>query len=1103
MQLFDLYKVSLNGTKLIEASAGTGKTYTLSGLYIRYIVEKRLTPDQILVVTFTKAATAELKGRLRQQLIECKNHLSGFHEVSKDDNKHLFELYESYKNEQHYPDALKLVSLAIICFDQASVFTINSFCQKILDDFNSECQLPVLAELINTDDEIKNYVYDFWRFKQKELSVDLLALIPDIEKIINKFKWLLSKSHYKSIGFRDIEINSKSLGETLSDLKILWESDKELLMDFIYCGKFSGNKYPKKSREKYKNDIEEFLNGQLTDVSKFTAESLKSNLNKDQTVYTFPDFFHQLEPIISEREIFVSQFLQECWNYILERLDKNLQENGIYSYSDQIRLVYQAVKTNSNLAHSISNQWQCVMIDEFQDTDALQFEIFNSCFNQGRNSLIYVGDPKQAIYDFRGADVFVYEKAKLSVDEIYNLETNWRSSEEMLNVSNSMFDSNNSFLLNAIAFHPSKSKDDQSSQLIDKEYSNALAVINSPAMNRHEKLKNELLRLLNFAEIQTASETRKLQEKDIAILVKTNSEAIELYEFLISENFSVTLSSEASIFTTEIAKQLHYLIRAILFPSKENVFTTYQGIFFQMNIAEIHSLNIEELTSEFIALRVQSQQQGLSESLNIFLQEKNVYENLLSRNDGERHYTDLIHLLELFQQQQDNGLSLEQLYEWLIKQISKPENINDNNENQKRRLESDGQKITIMTIHKSKGLEFPIVFIPNIEKIKPIGLNDGKLLNSIVAVHDNDNNGIIDWRGTEEAVAKFQLEQEAELMRVLYVAITRAKFRVYLGADFDKNLDRLAITRLFKNLEVNSANIKDFIIDIDERTNHFNDSNITPALILTPFKGEISQPLSVYSFSSLTKNHQYYAETDEEGKKKENFESFFDFPGGTKSGTMQHHILEELDFNAAKSVIQQVSERQLKENGYDLKWSECLAQQIHTVLNTKLWNDGFELKNVRNKIVEMEFLLPLETVDKVIISRWLSQHRNKSTEFSNDSLKGFLTGFIDLIVEFNKKFYIIDYKSNYLGKSFEDYSFLNLEKSVQHHYYDLQYLLYTVAFTRFLQNKIPDFDYSRDFGGVAYIFIRGMKPDEAGQGVYFNKPDKKLIDEILSEFSHG
>ncbi|HPI96072.1 MAG TPA: UvrD-helicase domain-containing protein, partial [Gammaproteobacteria bacterium] len=404
----------------IEASAGTGKTYTLSGLYIRYIVEKRLTPDQILVVTFTKAATAELKGRLRQQLIECKNHLSGYHEVSKEDNEQLYELYESYKDEQHYPDALKLVSLAIICFDQASVFTINSFCQKILDDFNSECQSPVLAELINTDDEIKNYVYDFWRFMQKELSVDLLALIPDIEKIINKFKWLLSKSHYKSIGFRDIEINSKSLGETLSDLKILWESDKELLMDFIYCGKFSGNKYPKKSREKYKNDIEEFLNGQLTDVSKFTAESLKSNLNKDQNVDTFPDFYLQLEPIISEREIFVSQFLQECWNYILERLDKNLQENGIYSYSDQIRLVYQAVKTNSNLAHSISNQWQCVMIDEFQDTDALQFEIFNRCFNQGQNSLIYVGDPKQAIYDFRGADVFVYEKAKLSVDEIYN-----------------------------------------------------------------------------------------------------------------------------------------------------------------------------------------------------------------------------------------------------------------------------------------------------------------------------------------------------------------------------------------------------------------------------------------------------------------------------------------------------------------------------------------------------------------------------------------------------------------------------------------------------------------------------------------------------------
>jgi exodeoxyribonuclease V beta subunit len=1099
MQIFDLYNENLDGTKLIEASAGTGKTFTLSGLYIRYIVEKKLTPEQILVVTFTKAATAELKSRLREQLIQCKNHLLGIKLV---DQKHqqLFDLYESYRQQA---SAIKYVELALICFDQAAIYTINGFCQKVIDDFNSDCGSPVFQELIVKKDYVKKFVYEFWRMQQKSTAIEILASIPPIDKVINKINGLLNKSHYKQVKPEIDWHATQEIYKDYTELAQQWDEQEETLLDYILSGDFHGNTYRIANRNIYAQEMLNFFSSFNGNVLKFCADYIESKLGKKNTLKPMPRFFMAFETFYNKvfytykvgttgNNISIS-YIYECFKYVQTQLSKQRIEEGKFDYSDQISVVHEGIANNPKLVSAIASQWHCVMVDEFQDTDNRQLDIFDKCFNDGQHDLIYVGDPKQAIYDFRGADVFVYNQAKGQTKQQFNLATNWRSSDKMLAVSNAMFDFDNAFKFPWLAFNPSLPKPEQKLQLQD--IYPPVAIIDCEQEKRKQALANEIKRF--FAEAQVNNE--QVQPENCAILVNKNKDALELYEYLLSLNIGVSLWSDSGVMGTLVAKQLYFLIRALNYPSHSNLFTTLHGLFFEVSLNQLQQLELEELLAEFVEYRLQINKLNIIDVLEQIFIDKKVYAKLLQRIDGERHYADLQHMMELLQEQIEQGSNHNQIEQWLATQIQQVE-VMENDEQRKRRIESDSKKMAIMTIHKSKGLEFDHVFIPYADKINTSSSNENINLRACLAAHDEDNNGVLYWRHSKTAQASHTFEKQAENIRNLYVAITRAKFRVYLGVDTEaKSYDKLPIAQLIKNIEADPKYCAT-VIDKVIQDNHTDDETVVlskPAV----FKRQLLKPQSIYSFSALARNQTIGFETYEEAKEID-YNDYFQFPKGSKSGTMQHEILENIQFDAPIESINTEVVKQLNKYDFDGKWSNCLSQQMHAILNTHLWQDGPSLSQVENSIDEMEFMLPIDSISNDKVSKWLSDHRNTATAFTQEKLQGYLTGFIDLVFEFNNKYYVVDYKSNYLGSNFSDYSSDNLKIAIEHHYYDLQYLLYCVALIKYLQITVDGFDYDKHFGGVAYIFTRGIN-GQAGQGVYSHKPDVNLINEMIGEFDAG
>ncbi len=1100
MNVFDLYSANLDGTKLIEASAGTGKTFTLAGLYIRYIVEKQLTPEQILVLTFTTAATAELKSRLREQLLQCKNHLLGIELVEQGP---LYELYQSYSEQD---SAVKYIELALICFDQAAIYTINGFCQKIIDDYNSDCGSPVFQELIDKKSEVKKRVYTFWRQQQKNIPEEFLATIPPIDKVINKINGLLNKSHYKQIA---PVISWDQIPDIYAEYKVLgqqWKDQKDRLLDYILSGDFHGGTYRIANRDNYAKDMNVFFNSLDGNVLKFCADYIESKLGKKNSLKPMPSFFIDFEKFYN-KVIFTYKvgnkigkagnnlamsYLYECFKYVKKQLITQRTEEGKFDYADQISVVHDNVINNPNLVSHIGQQWRCIMVDEFQDTDGLQLNIFDQCFNDDQHDLIYVGDPKQAIYDFRGADVFVYNRAKQQTKKQFNLATNWRSSDKMLAVTNAMFDFQQSFKFPWLVFAPSMAKPNQQNQI--KDVYPPLAIIDCDHAYRKFFLAHEIKRFLAEALVND----EKVKAENCAILVNRNQDAIELYEFLLSEDIGVSLWSESGIFATEIAKQFYYLIRALNYPSQSHIFTALHGLFFDVSLNDLFQLDIEKVLAEFVDYRLQMNKEDIVKVIGTIFDDKQVYARILRRNDGERHYADLHHVFELLKEQVDLGKNHNHMEQWLATQIQQVEMM-ESDEQRKRRIESDSKKISIMTIHKSKGLEFDHIFIPYADKITDRASNDNINLRACLATHDENNNGVLYWKHSKNAQSSHAFEKQAENVRNLYVALTRARHRVYLGLDSSlKTYEHLPITGLINQVRDNS----DYCAVVNEQLIDQQIETSAPIQLNKPriFRRNLLKPQSIYSFSSLSRKQHITHETLDDDGQQLDYGNYFHFPKGSRSGTMQHEILENITFDMPRGDILIEVENLLNKYGFDLRWSDCLTHTIYTIVNTALWIDGPSLATIDNSIDEMEFMLPIGDINNRDICQWLSEYRQIDTPFDQDKLQGYLTGFIDLVFQVDDKYYVVDYKSNHLGYAPDDYANDRLKQAIEHHFYDLQYLLYTVALVKYLQIKVNAFDYDQHFGGVAYIFTRGVVDGQPGHGVYYDKPDKSLIKKMIGAF---
>lgn len=1173
----------LTGKALIEASAGTGKTFTIATLYLRLLLghgsspfPRPLSVNEILVVTFTEAATEELKGRIRARIRDAK--LAFSRGTTKDPI--LKDLIEDVQNAEA---ATSILSIAERQMDDCAIFTIHGFCQRMLTQFSLDTNTSSTCKLIDDEEAIKKQIVaDFWRASLYTIDKDIASEVrgywqtpSDLLGSIGRFlsgSAINIKTEEKSIG-KSVEALHDQRLEIINNLKrkiLNYEEDD--LLSAIFNSGINKRSYTKTSTPKWVSAVFEWAREQNTGLAtpspldKFASSTLLEKTQQGKTPSL--DLFDDIEEFVSSNNNFKGDLLRLAITECRTKYRQLKDELNLISFDDLLSKLERALRGRSGefLAEQIQSQYPFAMIDEFQDTDALQFSIFNSIYTEREDSelgLFMIGDPKQAIYAFRGADIHTYIKAKKSVDSTYTLSKNWRSTHEVVSSVNAVFNlSNNPFLYkDEIDFISTSS----ASAPNEKQWSKA--GIEMAAMNIWNKdndslpvgkfdyesamaanTANEINTLLTTegSTLADGKSVRKIRAGDIAILVRTGRQAGIVQEALEKKNIpSVYLSSNGSVYDSDEARDLLLFLRCISNTKDErSVRAALSTSLFGLTAQELDELNrdenkwdrkVQELTGYLLAWTYN----GVSAAIRKFITDNELPKKLQSRIGGERSLTNLLHLAELLQNESstiDNNLSLLQL---LDDHISSP---NTNSEEQQLRLESDKNLVKVITIHKSKGLEYNLVFLPFAMSFQDV---------KVPLYYDESlEKMVLDLDQTDESMSLADIERTAEDLRILYVALTRSVYGAYLG---------VCPIQDGRRIKGNSAAHKSglgFLIQggeklpaegFLERLMTLVDSSEHIALISDPedtvatsnvysaegfetpkkariFQGDIEKNWWVTSFSSLSRHTSSHdASSDmatlepelfDKDKKNEPSQgheqleqSIFTFPRGAAIGTFLHTIFEEIDYTKPASCEETTHTlRSLMEiNSIDPEWETVLLNMISTTLTTPMDNKGFTLDTLtsQSKLVEMEFLIPIEHLNCDEFNSILLEYEelySQGNHLAFDDVKGLLKGFIDLTFYHDGKYYVLDWKSNHLGDEIEAYSQGAMSEAIADHRYDVQYNLYTLALHRFLGKKISNYDYNTHVGGCYYIFLRGLQSG-TDFGIYFKKPKLELIEELDTLFT--
>lgn len=1240
MQPLDLINVPLDSVNLIEASAGTGKTYAISNLYLRFVLEKGFHVQSILVVTFTEAATKELKERLRNILDEaysllCMPEL----EQALSGDSHLKAILRKYccptgdwrkLDAKLIEIAQKRLRLAVVSFDEAAIFTIHGFCQRMLNENACESNMPFDLELMTQDNDLlKQVVHDFWRkFAARDdlltktlLGNNLIAL----DKLLELAKTLRKKPDIVPF-LVQTPVNCPDFDAIFNKLKRLWKAQQNQIIAIL---KDKDNKLSR-AQDKYKEAVID-ENAKILDqisedcptiepIKKFAYASLNDAITdsekkkgveaKPHRFFTLCDQF--LDTINQKKADILRDFVQ----HVQKKFGSLKRSLNVMSFDDMLLNLREALKKDeSKRFHAlIRSRFKVAMIDEFQDTDPVQCDIFRSVFmddstgnHSGSHAVFLIGDPKQSIYKFRGADIFAYLDAKKLAKKCWTLDTNFRSEADLVSAVNYLFIQDDNATVSG--FHPfveadipfyavkSSGRAEKDGRLMeDAEYQRLLLeilYIDNPESSDDKPLNAdkgralateatarkivELLKKGRDGAVRFVSEENKkevlLKPSDIAALVRSHKEARMLQQALSRYGVPSVLQSTGNIFASDEAKQFVYLLAAVAEPSERTLRPLLLTPFVDMGFEHLKDISDAEMQTwhqQLLELNELWKRNGFMSMFNRFMRQNSVKERFLSKNNGERALTNILHLAELLNKQvMESKLGSDGLAKWFDEMISEPEEKPE----YELYLERDADAVRILTVHASKGLEFKIVFCPFewSRHYAPYWLKDASCLEFYDRKNghwglDLDKNGLA-WQGHKECVWQDEL---AENLRLLYVAVTRARNKCFLVAGKMNNVQLSALNYLlrakdFKTIatyisEMNptgngsTKKVKELVEEMQKYLERLASSSkglistkmLSSERLTAPFSERFTftqaqstqlEPVDfsetietdwgIGSFTWLTKNIGHGHQEAEPVKGSEEVEvqdvaaapiSLLAktpplLPPGARTGSAVHEMFEELDF-VKQTNLDGIVREKLKKYGIGASRDQNIDELVeHTkillqnVLKTSIpAADNLMLDTVSkdNRLNELEFFYPIQNISPgVLVSVFKTHGTDVSKDFSEQlgrlgfSLKnGFMGGFIDLFFEHNGRYYVLDWKTNWLGDSHDAYSDEAIKQVMYGSYYVLQYHLYTVAMHLYLQNKMHNYDYDKHFGGVVYVFVRGMTPEKPGHSVFFDKPCFDLISNI-------
>jgi exodeoxyribonuclease V beta subunit len=1076
---FDVISQTLEGKFTIEASAGTGKTYSLAILVLRLILEKKLPIEQILLVTFTEAAAGELKERtnkfIRLALLELEDE-------GKSKDKTITELVK--KNSHSKEEIKALLNEALLDIDKATMSTIHSFCQQTLNEFAFETGQVFGKELITDISEIvEKEVNTYWRENIAISDVDL---------------------------WNYLNINKKSIWKQAVEKKL---NGQEFCLLLNSCNSLDDLK---KCEEIAKLDFLDKIESQLPNLKKLTnkgvkylesAEAFFNYLSKKDNEIKF-DFLEIFAKEIAEVRDFKAQevnfkrsishyFLNTAANQIIPNIQTRLEQKNALTFDSLIKSLYEK-REDERLQKFMREKYKAVFVDEFQDTDPYQYGIFEEIFQKNEESILFfIGDPKQSIYAWRQADLETYHKARNSEGmTCLQMNTNFRSSYNFISAANAFFKADNKLNYIDVSAHENKKT--------------GLSIKSIQIVKNHSK-DDELyislestLRFLFSGEVKLNGEN--VDPSNLAVLVRTGAEGTKVKRIMSRLNIPSVILKDESIFASQEALDLKELINALLTISKNNIDRVLITQFVGLNLERISQTIDDKLIPLFYELKELFDTNGVFVMFTKFLEEFELIKKWQNQiTVGHQKLANMQQLVTILQQAAlQSAMTPSELFLFLSQKIKeKPKNEYEQG------IESDENAAKIMTIHKSKGLEFDIVIIPNLNLEAKEGKNWDFADFRKKEVGEEKNTYYFSLKGLNgEAKKLFEEQQQEENERLLYVALTRAKYNAFL---FTKNGNHLlspfvenAANNPMTNISVENFNEAHewsrLSVNIPPASASESDEKLFPKIVFA------DKNYHKLSYSFLAGSHGKYPKENSKIYETDNYDKFVfkDLPKGAHIGNLLHTIFEFIDFTDDSNWIDQIKtavQRYVPSKLIDVNFLQNLFELVKQVLYATIEIDGvsFCLNTIprKQRINELEFSFPIqESFNPFSLNKLLEENDKRQIATNPGQVKGMMNGFVDLFFEHKGKYYILDWKSNFLGDDIDYYNSEYLLNAMNESNYHLQYLIYALAIDKFMTSRLGnDFQFEKQFGGVIYLFLRGNRAG-AKSGVFTQLVKKEELLEL-------
>jgi exodeoxyribonuclease V beta subunit len=1105
---FDVCGDLPTGVTVLEASAGTGKTFTIAALAARYIADG--TPlDQLLLVTFTRMATGELRDRVRERLVSAEQGLDrALAGAPASDRDAVVALLASGTREEVVLRRDRLAR-ALADFDSATIATTHGFCQEVLGG---------------------------------------LGVAGDVEPDI-------------------------TLVEDVGDLV-------EEVVDDLYVRRFFRSGRPDFDR----------------------AEALRIGRVAVDNPAT------PIEPIAAPDDT-VEAMRRRLALAVRDELEARKRRHGLMTYDDLLTRLDRTLSGDGGdaAAARLQSRYRVVLVDEFQDTDPVQWNIMRRAFGAGGVTLVLIGDPKQAIYAFRGADVYAYLEAAKKADARATLQTNWRSDQGLIDAYDALFGGaklgHEGIVYRRVHAAPSNRTPRLSGapsgaplrlRVVHRdEPSVALtrgkSVTNASAREHIARdLASDLVALLaSGAQVELRADDGSVKGRErvrpghVAVLVRTHRNAALVRDALDAAGIPAVINGAGSVFGTGPARDWLRLLEAIERPAyapraRAAALTPFLG-WSTERVAGASDDEWEELHRRLHQWARVLRLKGVASLTETITLTEGLPGRVLATVEGERRLTDLRHVGQLLHAAATTEqMGTTALTAWLRARIAAAEQ-ETSDEERSRRLESDAEAVQVLTIHRSKGLEFPIVYYPYLWEPGFIPRDAQP-----VFFHDPEAG---DARTIDVGLAgpewgrhqrQHEAEQRGEDLRLAYVALTRAQHQaiVWWAPSWDSRnsaLGRLLFARddlgtvppsgtftpsdeaavlRFEALAADAPGC----ISVEPSTLGrarvwAGEPRSTAALSAGRFDRELDWRWRRTSYSDITAGaHEARVASEPEEdvvddelpvlaapaprhRAPQSPRSLLaDMPFGAHVGTFVHKVFEAVDF-AAPDLEAELTERVAAEQArrhVDVGDTAQVVAGLRAAIETPL-GDGLRLRDVRraDRLDELAFELPLVGGDEPTgrlalraIGAVLRAHLPADDPLAEyaarlddpalrQDVRGFLNGSIDLVVRLGgERFALMDYKTNFLGTPGEELTAWHyrpeaLVTEMERSHYALQALLYTVALHRYLRWRLPRYDADRNLAGVNYLFLRGMTGDETGSGVFAWRPSGALVEALSDVLDDG